>query len=137
MLLIKGPSRVLAGSAVLLAALTACSGGGGGSSSSSTEPSPSHHASTAPSKGAKAATLTIKNFTFTPANLTVAPGTKVTVTNKDTTTHTVTATDKKKSFDTGSVAAGKTTTFTAPSTAGSYPYKCTIHPFMKATLTVK
>ncbi|MEK8144898.1 cupredoxin domain-containing protein [Streptomyces sp. M10(2022)] len=78
----------------------------------------------------------VKNFTFQPADATVAPRTKVTVTNNNSTTHTLTAT-KGKAFDTGDIAVGKSATFTAPSKAGGYPYNCTIHPFMTGTLTVK
>ncbi|MYZ34389.1 hypothetical protein GT002_04525 [Streptomyces sp. SID4917] len=76
------------------------------------------------------------NFAFMPAALTVAPGARITVTNKDDTAHTVTAT-AGKAFDTGTVDAGRTVTFTAPAKAGVYPYICTIHPFMKGTLTVR
>jgi plastocyanin len=146
MLLLTRPARALGASLVLLTALAGCSGGGGGSSSSSSTPSASKSASSpssspspsspSPSKGGRA-TITISDFKFKPSKLTVAPGAKVTVVNEDSVTHTVTATDKAKSFDTGDIAGGKKATFTAPSTAGSYSYKCTIHPFMKATLTVK
>jgi plastocyanin len=80
-------------------------------------------------------TIVIDNFAFAPGTLTVKPGAKVTVTNKDTTTHTVTATTGK-AFDTGNVAPGASGTFTAPTKPGSYPYICSIHPFMKGTLTV-
>lgn len=111
------------------AALTGCSGGGGGSASSA---SPSRAAS--PSTGG--AVITIKDFAFHPATVTVAPGTKVTVTNKDAATHTVTAT-ADKAFDTGQVKSGQTVTFTAPARPGSYPYICTIHPTMNGSLTVR
>ncbi len=57
------------------------------------------------------------------------------MTNKDSVAHTVTANDKK--FNTGDIAAGKTVTFTAPSSPGSYPYICTIHQYMTGMLTVK
>lgn len=80
-------------------------------------------------------TITIKNFKFTPAKLTVSPGARVTVVNKDSTTHTVTA-DDKKDFDTHDIAAGKSKTFKAPSKQGAHAYHCTIHPFMKGSLTV-
>lgn len=125
---------------VCLTALTGCSdsgGGGGGSSSAPATPSsppPSSPASSRPPAGQMK--VSIKDFTFRPADLTVAPGTKITVTNNDTTTHTMTAT-KGKAFDTGDIAAGSSATFTAPSKAGGYPYDCTIHPFMTGTLTVK
>ncbi|GHE49688.1 hypothetical protein GCM10017771_71300 [Streptomyces capitiformicae] len=77
----------------------------------------------------------IENFTFSPANLKVRPGTKVTVVNRDSAAHTVTAT-RDKVFDTGNITGGATTTFTAPPTPGSYSYLCTLHPNMKGTLTV-
>jgi plastocyanin len=83
---------------------------------------------------AKADTIIIKNFAFSPSNLTVAPGAKVTVLNKDSATHTVTATDN--SFNTGDIKPGTSATFTAPSKAGSYGYICSIHQYMTATLTV-
>ncbi|MFJ1925598.1 cupredoxin domain-containing protein [Streptomyces sp. NPDC088131] len=130
-----------------LTALAGCSdsgGGGGGSSSApATPPSlvpattapPSASASSRPPAGG-AVKVSIKDFTFRPARQTVAPGTRITVTNDDTTTHTMTAT-KGKAFDTGDIAPGKSATFTAPSKAGAYPYDCTIHPFMTGTLTVK
>ena len=80
-------------------------------------------------------TIIIQNFAFHPATLTVQPGATVTVTNEDSTTHTVTATGAK-AFDTGNVGPGKTVTFTAPATAGAYPYICEIHQYMQGTLTV-
>ncbi|KJS58088.1 hypothetical protein VM95_35615 [Streptomyces rubellomurinus] len=62
------------------------------------------------------------------------PGDTITVVNDDTTAHTLTASDK--SFDTGTIAPGKSATLTAPAKPGSYPYICTIHQFMHGTLTV-
>ncbi|MFE1310503.1 cupredoxin domain-containing protein [Streptomyces sp. NPDC058755] len=78
----------------------------------------------------------MKNFAFSPAALTVKAGEKVTVVNEDSTAHTVTAT-QGGDFDTGSIAGGKSGTFTAPSKAGSYAFVCTFHPNMKGTLTVR
>ncbi|MDA8047076.1 MAG: cupredoxin domain-containing protein [Actinomycetota bacterium] len=77
-------------------------------------------------------TIVIKNFTFVPARLTVAPGATVTVHNEDSATHTVTG----KPFDTGDIRGGTTTTFTAPGQPGTYPYMCTIHQYMTGTLVV-
>jgi plastocyanin len=85
---------------------------------------------------AAAGTIIIKNFAFSPATLTVAPGTKVTVMNEDSVTHTLTSTASPHAFDTGDIAPGATMTFTAPGKAGSYPYICTIHTYMHGTLTV-
>ncbi|WP_121717606.1 cupredoxin family copper-binding protein [Streptomyces sp. E5N91] len=114
--------------ALALTALVGCSDGGGGGDGA-TE-------SATRSSASGGTQVTIKDFTFEPASLTVSPGAKVTVVNKDSTTHTLTA-SKGGSFDTGDIAPGKSATFTAPSTAGDFPYACTIHPFMKGTLTVE
>jgi plastocyanin len=84
---------------------------------------------------ALANTLVIKSFAFGPATMVVAPGTKVTVVNQDKAPHTATAVNK--SFDTGTIAGGKSGTFTAPSTPGTYSYVCTMHPSMTGTLIVK
>lgn len=82
---------------------------------------------------ATSSTLSIKDFAFTPAALTVKSGTPVTVTNNDSATHTWTATDK--TFDSGDLATGKsfTFTFTKP---GTYSYVCSIHAAMHGTVTV-
>ncbi|MET8124120.1 cupredoxin domain-containing protein [Streptomyces sp. NPDC005231] len=132
-LLPSGRTRIaVAATAVCVAALAGCSNGGTGSSTTST-PSPS----TAPSpSGTGEALITIKDFTFRPKQLTVAAGTKVTVINIDAAAHTVTNTGSK-AFDTGDVAAGRTITFTAPDKAGAYPFICTLHPYMKGSLTVR
>jgi plastocyanin len=78
--------------------------------------------------------ITIQNFAFSPAQLKVMPGATVTVTNKDQVTHTLTAT--KGGFDTGSIAAGQSKSFTAPKNPGTYPYICSIHQYMSGTLVV-
>lgn len=119
----RGKGAALAVAAALLV-LTGCSSSSSGSGGSSASPS-----------AAGATKITIKDFAFHPATLTVHPGAKVTVTNEDTTAHTVTA-DTGKLFDTGHVAPGKTATFTAPGKAGTYAYMCTIHQFMTGTLKV-
>ncbi|MGH3571954.1 MAG: cupredoxin domain-containing protein [Pseudonocardiaceae bacterium] len=80
-------------------------------------------------------TIVIKNFTFMPASLTVAPGTKITVINQDQAPHTVTADDK--SFDSRTISGGQRGEITAPTKPGSYPYICTIHQYMKGTLIVQ
>ena len=79
-------------------------------------------------------TISIKNFAFAPANLTVAPGTTVTWTNNDTTAHTVTA-DSGKGPNSSQIMPGASYSFTFQQ-ARTYPYHCTIHPQMKATVTV-
>ena len=86
---------------------------------------PSGSQSAAPSA---ADTITIQSFAFS-APLTVAPGASVTVMNKDSVQHTVTA-DTTGGFDV-TVPAGGTATFTAPSAPGSYAFHCSIHPSMQ------
>lgn len=77
------------------------------------------------------ADVTIENFTFTSSP--VAAGSTVTVKNKDSMTHTVTA-DKGEFSVT--VNSGSTATFTAPTKPGTYKFHCNIHPTMHGTLTV-
>ena len=71
---------------------------------------------------------------FSPMSATVAPGATVTVTNKDSVTHTLTAT--KGQFDTGDIAGGQSKTFTAPMKPGTYSYICNIHQYMMGTIVV-
>jgi plastocyanin len=120
----------LAASALLLAG---CSSSGNSSSGTAT---PTAGSATTSSAAAAADTIVIKNFSFSPATLTVAPGTKVTVTNEDSVTHTLTSTASPHAFDTGDVSAGATLTFTAPTKAGTYAYICSIHTYMHGNLTV-
>lgn len=124
---------VLGAVAALLLA-TACSDGDG-------EPSPappSPPTSSAPSspESAGALRITTEDFAFSPADPEVGPGEKITVVNKDSAAHTVTATDGD-AFDTGSIAGGESGTFTAPSEAGRYAFVCTFHPNMTGTLIVR
>ncbi|MGX1852447.1 cupredoxin domain-containing protein [Streptomyces sp. NPDC055299] len=131
-----GPAAV-ATVALCVVALGGCTNSGGG-----TAPSRSHTpAGPTVTAGAStgipaAARLTVKDFTFRPAALSVRPGGTVTVVNQDSTAHTVTAIGAK-AFDTGSIRPGRTVTFTAPAKTGSYHFRCTIHPYMKGTLTVR
>ena len=79
--------------------------------------------------------ITISNFMFAPMSLSVFPGATVTVTNKDSATHTLTATGGQ--FDTGNVTQNQTKTFKAPSKPGTYHYICSIHQYMMGTIIVK
>ena len=78
-------------------------------------------------------TVSIKNFAFVPASVTVKVGTTITWTNTDQEAHTVTA--KNGAFTSPALSNGSTYhyTFTKP---GTYDYLCTIHPFMTATVVV-
>jgi len=97
--------------------------------------------STAAPSGMSASAVTgsqivISNFAFSPMNLTVSPGQKVTVVNHDSTAHTLTA-STGNAFNTGTIGPGASGTFTAPTKPGSYPYICSIHQFMHGTVTVR
>ena len=79
-------------------------------------------------------TVSIVNMAFTPGTITVMAGTTVTWKNNDNMTHTVTADDD--SYDSGNIGTGSSFT-KAFSIAGTYPYHCSIHPSMKATIVVQ
>jgi len=79
--------------------------------------------------------VSIKDFAYAPAALTVAEGTRVAFSNHDSTNHTATE-GGTGGFDTGTIAPGKTKTITL-STPGSFSYVCSFHPFMHGTLTVR
>ena len=78
--------------------------------------------------------ISIMNFAFSPLTLTVKTGTKVTWTNKDTVTHTVT--DDKGAFNSGLLTPGNSFSFTFTQ-AGTYSYHCNIHHSMMATIVVQ
>jgi plastocyanin len=82
------------------------------------------------------ATVTIKDFAFTPQTLTVPVGAKVTWINSDSVTHTVTsaesmATDAATTdlFEIRLAGGGNTLTLTFD-TAGTFHYLCTPHRTM-------
>jgi plastocyanin len=80
---------------------------------------------------AKKPTVTIDNFAFAPKTLTVKAGTKITVKNKDSTTHTFTA--DKGAFDAGDIDSGSSATVTVKK-PGTYAYHCNIHSSMHGTI---
>ena len=79
-------------------------------------------------------TVSMANMAFSPATITVTVGTTVTWKNNDNMTHTVTANDN--SFDSGNIAASGSFTKTF-STAGTYPYRCTLHSPMTGSVVVQ
>ena len=94
--------------------------------------SPSVTANDQPS--AANAEVKIDNFSFGPETLTVAVGTTVTWTNRDDIPHTVVSTDgvfKSKVRDTDEKFSY---TF---SSAGTYPYYCSVHPKMTGKIVVQ
>lgn len=78
--------------------------------------------------------IAIKDFKFAPETLKAKVGDKITVTNEDSATHTVTA--KDKSFDTGNLDEGAKGTISV-SKAGTVEYFCNIHDYMTGTIEVE
>jgi len=78
--------------------------------------------------------VVVNNYAFAPANVSIPVGATVTWKFEDSVQHNVTASDQ--SFKSADLSSGQTfaMTFTKP---GSFPYTCTIHPYMIGTITVR
>jgi amicyanin len=83
---------------------------------------------------AASGSVTIADFNFAPATITVDVGDTVTWNNNGPTPHSATA--KDGSFDTGILRKGQSGSHTFDQ-AGTYSYICTPHPFMKGTVVVQ
>lgn len=84
--------------------------------------------------------VTIVNFAFTPAHITVKKGTTVTWTNKDSAAHTVTedhggTADGDPGLESKGLTQGESYS-AAFNKAGTFTYHCSIHPGMTGTVTV-
>jgi LPXTG-motif cell wall-anchored protein len=82
---------------------------------------------------AAATSVTIKDFSFGPASVTIHAGDTVTWTNVGPTDHNATASNG--SFATGNMKKGATASHTF-ATAGTFAYICSLHPFMTGKVTV-
>jgi plastocyanin len=82
-------------------------------------------------RAAAGPTVTIMNFSFSPATIDVKAGDTVTWRNSDEADHTATG----KAFDTGVLSKGSTGSFTFEQ-AGTFTYICSIHPSMHGTVRV-
>lgn len=80
---------------------------------------------------AASGSVSIKDFKFAPASITVNVGDTVTWTNSDTAPHNAVANDG--SFKTSDLKKGGSGSATI-SAAGTHAYICTIHPSMKGTV---
>ncbi len=102
-------------------------------SAAPTSPAP---ASATPAADATA--ISIDNFEFNPASLTVKSGTTVTWTNDEDSLHTATAGTPDAPtglFDSGEIDTGVEFPFTFTE-AGTYPFFCARHDFMRGAVTV-
>jgi plastocyanin len=78
--------------------------------------------------------VTIDNFSFSPAAITVKAGTTVTWTNRDEEPHSVVSSEEPMRSPT---LAGNANTFSHTfARPGTYHYNCGIHPFMQGTVEV-
>ena len=88
----------------------------------------------APTAHAADTMVALKNFDFSPMDVTVTPGSTVTWKNMDGEPHTVASADgvfRSPALDQNDTYQFK---FDKP---GVYKYICSIHPKMRATITVK
>ena len=97
-------------------------------------PAPAAPAASTPGPSGGGNAVTINNFAFSPADLTVKTGSTVTWTNNDPASHTITS--DAGGFSSDPVAKGGTYQFTF-SQPGTYAYHCSIHPSMKGTIIVQ
>lgn len=113
---------IVGAAAALLLGSTACAGSDSDENGGSSDAAPA------------GPIVEVKNFTYTPANLTVPTGATVTWKFEDSAPHDVLADDQ--SFSSSLLNDGETYqfTFTSP---GSYPYICSVHPYMMGTVTVQ
>jgi plastocyanin len=120
-------SVILVPPALLL--LAACSGAGHAPAAGAGNAA----SSSAPAASPGAHVVTINNFKFQPADLTVKAGDTVEWKNEDIVPHS--ATDKGV-FDSGGIAKGGSWQWVATK-PGTYYYICTLHPNMKGRLVVQ
>jgi plastocyanin len=107
---------------------------GCGSSPAGAPPAPATSASAAPEP--VAARVVIDNFAYSPRELTVAAGTRVTWVNQDDVPHTVTSTTRPRALDSGALDTDDRFTFVF-TTPGTYEYFCAVHPHMTGKVIVK
>ena len=79
-------------------------------------------------------TVEIRNYEFFPARLTVDAGTEITWVNYDTVPHNAVADDGAFETDMLNKDGSGSVTLAEP---GTHAYKCTFHPAMTGTITVR
>jgi len=78
-------------------------------------------------------TVVIKDFAFSPANITIKAGDTITWVNEDSAQHS--AWDLNDAFDTGLLSQGQSASLTF-SGAGTFSYRCRPHGNMRGTITI-
>jgi plastocyanin len=122
---------------VLTLIVTAACGG----YSSAPSPAPSPSPTPSPSPGGSSSSVAIPvgaeslgNRAFSPDELSVTVGTTVMWTNGDSVSHT--STSNAAGWNSGIIPPGGSFSFAFQS-AGTFPYRCTIHPGMVGTVNVR
>jgi plastocyanin len=77
--------------------------------------------------------VAIQNYAFSPSMLAIQKGANVTWKNDDSVQHTIVS--DSPAFSSPLLNTGDTYTFQF-NTSGSFPYHCSVHPYMKGTITV-
>jgi plastocyanin len=88
------------------------------------------HAATGANEGAK---VSIANFAFAPAEITIAPGESITWTNDDGAPHELEFDDATPGSDLLLPGARFSRRFDRP---GTYDYNCSVHPYMTGRVVV-
>jgi len=91
---------------------------------------------TKPAVPGAAVVVTIENFRFSPAEVTVPAGSMVKWVNKDDVPHTATAKGKTPAFDSKTLDTDEGFTFEFKKT-GVFNYYCKVHPHMTGKVIVK
>ena len=123
---------------VLILAMLGPSCGGGGSTPAAPANPTTTTTTVPPATGTADLVISILGdqggMSYSPANATLRVGQTVAWRNNDTDIHT--ATQDGRRFDTGTLARGATSAPIAMTAAGAFPYHCSFHPGMVASLTV-
>jgi len=88
----------------------------------------------APGTSGNEVKIDISGFAFVPATITIKVGETITWTNQDSAGHTVVADDNSWTSDNLGTGAKFSHTF---DTAGTFTYRCGVHPTMKGTVIVQ
>lgn len=81
-------------------------------------------------------TIEIREFSFTPAEVTVTVGSTITWVNRDDTPHLVADADTPRRMKSPPLDTGESFSFVAR-TAGVIRYFCSLHPHMQGTVVVR
>lgn len=91
----------------------------------------------APPQALMTQTVTVRDFEFVPATVTIPRGTSIVWNFQGPAPHTSTADPSSPvQWDSGTMQAGGSYRMTF-NTPGTFPYHCTIHPNMRGTIIVQ